>query len=201
MERNLHDGAQQTLVAAVIGLRATAALAPSGAELQAELVDLREVLDIAHESLVDLCGADRPAVLAEHGLAGALRRAAQLTSRGGPTVEVDVAEPVGGDGVTPAEVAVYFCCLEALQNATKHAHATLVRIEAVCVAGEWRFAVTDDGVGFDIGASDGRGGLAKLAERVGVFGGQVRAESAPGAGTRVRGSVPLAVADDLAVTR
>jgi signal transduction histidine kinase len=200
LERDLHDGAQQALVAAVIGLRATAALAASGAELQAELEDLDEVLGIAYESLVDLCGADRPAVLVEHGLRGALQRAAQLAGRGGPTVRVEVAEPAGGT-ISAAEVAVYFCCLEALQNATKHAHANLVSVEVACVAGEWRFAVTDDGVGFDVGAPDGRGGLAKLAERVGVFGGQVRAESAPGAGTRVRGTVPLAVASDLAVTR
>jgi signal transduction histidine kinase len=94
----------------------------------------------------------------------------------------------------PAEVeaAVYFCCLEALQNAGKHAvGATGVRLSLAEEDGVLLFEVTDDGPGFDPRSRPAGAGLANMADRLGAIGGRVRIESAPGEGTRIAGAIPL----------
>ena len=89
---------------------------------------------------------------------------------------------------------MYFCCLEALQNATKHAGdgaAATVRLSQS--DGHLRFEVADDGVGYDAGSIGPSAGLQNMADRVGALGGELHIESQPGAGTTVRGSVPIGV--------
>jgi signal transduction histidine kinase len=117
--------------------------------------------------------------------------AAELTRRSGMAVQVRVDAPPTLDSQVAA--GVYFCCVEALQNTTKHARASKVRIDIQRGDGELRFAISDDGVGFSqSGALDSVGGLAKLAERVAVLGGSHVVKSAPGKGTQIVGIVPCA---------
>jgi signal transduction histidine kinase len=99
----------------------------------------------------------------------------------------------GGIGRYPAEVeaAVYFCCLEALQNAAKHASGAHVDVRVWEESGGLIFSVTDDGPGFDTEVAQRGHGFVNMADRLGAIGGSVRWESGPGEGARVRGSLPL----------
>jgi signal transduction histidine kinase len=189
LERDLHDGAQQALVAAIIGLRMVRASGLDRSEAITDLAELSQVLETARNTLLDLCGTSVPAVVAEAGLVGAVHGAAELSRRSGLDVRVHVDVPPALDSQVAA--GVYFCCVEALQNIAKHARATNVRIDIQSGDGELRFAISDDGVGFSqSGALDSVGGVAKLAERVAVLGGSLVVESAPGRGTQIVGRVP-----------
>jgi signal transduction histidine kinase len=189
LERDLHDGAQQALVATIIGLRMVRTSGLDQTEVSTDLEYLSQVLETARGTLLDLCGTSVPAVVAEAGLAGAVNSAAQLSRRSGMDVRVHVDVPPELD--SQAAAGVYFCCVEALQNTAKYAHASKVRIDIQSGDGELRFAISDDGIGFSrAGALDSAGGLAKLAERVAVLGGSLVVESAPGRGTQIVGTVP-----------
>ncbi len=99
-----------------------------------------------------------------------------------------------GAGRHPPEIeaAVYFCCLEALQNVAKHAgEDATATVRLSQDDGELRFEVTDDGRGFDAASANGSAGLQNMADRIGALGGELRVESSPGSGTTVAGSVPL----------
>jgi signal transduction histidine kinase len=187
LERNLHDGAQQALVAAIIGARACTA---QGTASATEIDELNEVLGIARSALTDLSGDGRPAALAPLGLAGALEQAAQLARRSGLDVRIDV-RVSQGELAADVEAAVYFCCLEALQNVSKYASASRVTVSVDVVEGRLQFVVVDDGTGFDPAiASDPSGGLLQLAERLTVLGGSLVVGSELGGGAAVRGTVP-----------
>ena len=195
MERNLHDGAQQALVAALIGLRG---IDPSRPDAPARVAALQEVLATARASLAELIAAERPASLDRDGLVAALDGAAAPARGLGPTVEV-VAEGVDDARLDPEiAAAVYFSCLEAVQNAVKHAEATTVRVELAMDADELRFAVTDDGAGFDVASAAAAGGLRRLDERLAVVGGSLAVATRLGGGTRVAGRVPVHTAAALA---
>jgi signal transduction histidine kinase len=130
-----------------------------------------------------------PALLTDAGLAEALRAAA---------LRAPVAAEVHSDGVgryaPEVESAVYFCCLEALQNAAKHARdATRVTISLEQGDG-LRFEVRDDGPGFDPGTAARGAGLTNMRDRIGALGGEVTVASEPGRGVVVRGSVPVELA-------
>ena len=177
LERNLHDGAQQALVAAMIGAR------NHGSPER-----LQEILAEARSSLIELCGDGRPAVLAERGLAGALGRAAQLARQAGLRVEVAVAP---GELDSDVEAAVYFCCTELLQNTVKHAAARRVAVVVTGDADAVHFAVEDDGRGLPADVPDG-GDLGRLGERLAPLDGRVAVvPTGTGTGTRVEGVVPL----------
>jgi signal transduction histidine kinase len=189
LERDLHDGAQQALVASIIGLRMARTSGRDPAEVITDLEELSQVLGTARSALLDLCGTSIPAVVAKAGLAGAVNSAAELSRRSGLDVRVQVDVPLELDSQVAA--GVYFCCVEALQNTAKHAHATNVRIDIQGGEGELNFAISDDGTGFSqTGVLESVGGLAKLAERVAVLGGSLGVESAPGRGTQIFGTVP-----------
>jgi signal transduction histidine kinase len=128
-----------------------------------------------------------PPLLADGGLGDALRAAA---SRNPLTVRVTVDDGVGR---YPSEVeaAVYFSCLEALQNAAKHAQGATVELRVWTESGGLLFAVTDDGPGFDPQAARGGHGFANMSDRLGAVGGAVRWDSEPGKGATISGSVPL----------
>jgi signal transduction histidine kinase len=185
LERDLHDGAQQSLVAVLLGLR-TLGVGTLDAGIQRD--DLDEVTQLLRETsvtLTELVSDEGPRVLAERGLIGALGTAAGIAGRSGSRVTVTGA--VRPDAPRDVVVAVYFCCLEALQNATKHARATRIDVTVSQTEDVIVFEISDDGAGFDPSAAPAGSGLSNLARRAAVVGGDVTVESAPGAGTTVRG--------------
>jgi signal transduction histidine kinase len=187
VERNLHDGAQQHLVALAVNLRLARDIINEDPTAAAAMLD--ELAGSVHETiqeLRDLAHGIYPPLLVDSGLAEALRAAANRSP-------LDVAVTAQDIGRYPAEVeaAVYFCCLEALQNAGKYAAGASVAVRAWADAGGLLFTVADDGPGFDPAAARGGQGFVNMADRLGAIGGSVRWDSEPGHGTVVRGSVPL----------
>jgi signal transduction histidine kinase len=183
LERDLHDGAQQALVAAAI-----MAGMLRGPVSETQRHEVAEVLDIAQTALDEVFQGARPAALGGGGLAGALQESAALAERSGLKVRVDV---VGGPITDPeVEVAVYFCCVEALQNVVKHARAQQAEVSVV-VADEVTFAVVDDGRGLGPAAlKESTGGLLQLGSRLSLLGGTLTMESPTAGGAVVRGTVP-----------
>jgi signal transduction histidine kinase len=146
-------------------------------------------LNHALAELRDLAHGIYPAVLESDGLPGALRAAAERSSMP-VTVETDGV----GRYAQELEAAVYFCCLEALQNAAKHAgDGAKVSVRLSQVDGQVQFDVSDDGRGYDAAAVSPSAGLQNMADRIGALGGELQIESVPGAGTTVRGAVPIEV--------
>jgi signal transduction histidine kinase len=190
LERNLHDGAQQNLVALKVKLGLAEMFAEKDpARAKQTLAELKVDTDEALETLRDLARGIYPPLLADKGLVAALESQARKATL---PVEVDA----DGVGRYPQEVeaAVYFCCLEALQNVQKYAEATHAVLKLDGLDGGLTFAVTDDGQGFD-GASIERGaGLTNMTDRIDALGGRLEVSSTPGRGTRIRGSVPALLA-------
>jgi signal transduction histidine kinase len=188
VERDLHDGAQQQLVLLGLKLAMMERLAGSDpAAATAMLPEARRELDRSLQELRELARGIYPQLLESDGLPGALRDAAQ---RATANVEVQC----DGAGRYPAEVesAVYFCCLEALQNAIKHAGPDArIEIKLGDAARQLSFEVTDDGPGFEPAANGKGAGLQNMADRLGALGGELLVSSPPGLGTTVRGTVPL----------
>jgi signal transduction histidine kinase len=187
IERDLHDGAQQYLVGLAVNLPIARRLADSDPERAKRMLDeLSPAIQEALESLRDLAHGIYPPLLQDRGLADALSNAASRATI--PTrVEASAAGRYGAD----VEAAVYFCCVEALQNASKYAgegsRATLRLWEE---EGGLLFEVGDDGPG--IGPRAGRGaGLTNMRDRLGAIGGSLRIESVAGRGTKVVGTIPL----------
>jgi signal transduction histidine kinase len=188
VERDLHDGAQQHLVLVGLKLGMAKRLIRSDPEAAEQLHDeLRGDLDEALAELRHLAHGIYPASLANDGLAGALAEAAKRAA-----VEVSLTCDGVGRYRPEVEGAVYFTCVEALQNAAKHAgpgaHAAVRLAQR---NGSLEFSVSDDGVGFDRPAAGASAGLQNMTDRVGALGGKVLVDSAPGAGTRVIGEIPL----------
>ncbi len=187
IEQDLHDGAQQTLVALRIRLDLVSQLlrrTPGRAEeLLSELV---VEVDSALDEIRSLARGVYPSLLAERGLSEALRAAARR-SPVWTTVDVD------GVGRYPqgVEAAIYFCCLEAMQNAMKHAAGVATISVFVAVRDDLHFEVHDDGCGFveeDVTSGDG---LSNMRDRLAAVGGLLTIRTSPGEGTVVSGVVPL----------
>ncbi len=189
IERDLHDGAQQHLVALAVGLR----LLRDGLPADWPDLELLDELDNgareAVTALRDLAHGIYPPLLRDAGLAAALRAVA---ARSPLDVTVTAAGPERA--VEAVEAAVYFCCLEALQNVTKHAPQARVTIGITTGGGELHFTVADDGPGFDVAEAARGAGLQNMADRVGAVGGTLTIRSAPGAGTEVDGRIPMGAA-------
>jgi tetratricopeptide (TPR) repeat protein len=191
LERDLHDGAQQQLVLVRLKLSmAERLISKDPAAAEAAINDLREDLDRALAELRDLAHGIYPAVLESDGLVGALREAVWRAA-----IPTDL-ESDSVDRVRPeVEAAVYFCCLEALQNAAKHAGpGARARIDLTIGDSALVFEIRDDGVGFVTSPGASSHGLQNMTDRVGAVGGTLRIESEPGRGTRIVGEVPLASA-------
>jgi signal transduction histidine kinase len=186
IERNLHDGAQQRLVALRMKLAEAEASVTSDEELRRSLRELGADAEATLEELRSLAHGVYPAVLVDHGLSAAL---ASVAARSPVPVHVGVAL---AERLAPeVEAVVYFCCLEAIQNAAKHAGpGATVTVRVRGHAGRVAFEVSDDGVGFDAGAVHDGNGLANLQDRVAAVAGDVQIASGGGAGTTVRGDVP-----------
>ena len=189
VERDLHDGAQQHLVALAINIRLARDIVAEDPEGAGEMLgQLADDVQLTIKELRELAHGIYPPLLADNGLGDALRAAA---SRSPLKVLVTVADDVGR---YPAEVeaAIYFSCLEALQNAAKHAQDATVELRLWTASGGLLFSVTDDGPGFDPAVARRGHGFVNMADRLGAIGGTVRWDSKPGHGAAVNGSVPLA---------
>jgi signal transduction histidine kinase len=187
LERNLHDGAQQHLVAIKVKLGLAELLAPRDPDkARATLVQLKADADEALETLRDLARGIYPPLLADKGLAAALESQARKA-----TVPVTVDADGAGRYPQEIEAAVYFCCLEALQNLQKYARAARAVIRLREDAGWLRFEVMDDGVGFDVATTTKGSGLTNMIDRLDALGGAVQVVSEPGTGTRLSGSLPV----------
>ena len=189
LERNLHDGAQQHLVAMAVKLRIVEELIEDDpAEATKVVEELRDNLKDAIAELRALAHGIFPPLLSSGGLREALPAAA---SRAALSATVDTA---GVGRYTPEiESTVYFCCLEALQNAGKHAGADAEVEIRVCDDGQvLTFEVSDDGAGFEAEPRGASGhGFINMTDRLGTVGGHLDVRSAPGSGTTVRGQIPL----------
>jgi signal transduction histidine kinase len=187
IERDLHDGAQQRLIALSMELRlARQALTADPAAAAARLDVAGAAVDEALDELTDLAHGIYPPILREAGLPAALRTAVR---RHPSPVRLDVEELARQ--APAAEAAVYFAVLEALQNAAKHAPDASVAVTVTEQHGVVAFAVSDDGPGFAPDEARRGQGILNICDRIGAVGGTVEWTSAPGAGTRVQGSVPL----------
>ena len=190
LERNLHDGAQQQLVALAVKQRLLGNLIGREDEkAKAMVAQLADDTSDALETLRDLARGIYPPLLADQGLVAALE--AQARKAAVPTT-------VEGNGIgrfgQDVEAAVYFSCLEALQNVAKYAGASRATIALSNGAGSLSFTVTDDGAGFDASQASYGTGLQGIADRLAALGGTLDVRSEPGNGATIEGRLPVGVA-------
>ena len=186
LERDIHDGAQQQLVALAVNIRLVQNLLTRSPHRAGELLEsLDRSVEQAATDLLEVVGG-RPRLLAQAGLTAALRSAA-----GTSPLPVELVSSGLGRYSADVELALYFCCMEALQNVAKHAAAHAVVIELHGDERSVTASVSDDGRGFDVQAS-GDGGLAHMAERIQEVGGALSIRSGHRDGTTVRAEIPLA---------
>jgi len=187
VERNLHDGAQQHLVALAVNLRLVKDVVTDDPDAAVEMLDeLGQAVQETIRELRELAHGIYPPLLVDSGLSEALRAVA---NRSPLDIELTT-EGIGRYG-GDVEAAVYFCCLEALQNAGKHATQAHVCVRIWEESGGLLFEVSDDGPGFDIRMAKRGHGYVNMMDRLGAIGGAVRWESQIGEGTTIRGSLPL----------
>jgi signal transduction histidine kinase len=188
IERNLHDGAQQHLVALAVNLRLTKDMLADDPEGAVEMLDaLADAVKDTIQELRDLAHGIYPPLLMDSGLSEALRAAASRSPLG-----VSVTTDGIGRYSSEIEAAVYFCCLEALQNASKHAPEASVAITVRVDGDVLGFEVADDGPGFEVATAKSGHGFTNMSDRLGAIGGSVDWQSTPGVGTTISGSIPLA---------
>ena len=193
LERDIHDGAQQQLVALSVMARLAESSVDSDKEgARAMVIQAQADAADALENLQDLARGIYPPLLGEHGLAAAMEARARKSP-------VPVSVEAEGLGRYPqeAEAAVYFCVLEALQNIAKYAAASRATVRLAALAGALEFSVTDDGTGFDPGSSGYGTGLQGMADRLAALGGDLQVRSQPGRGTTVTGRLPVRTLEPL----
>jgi signal transduction histidine kinase len=193
VERDIHDGAQQQLLAIAEALATAQSLAGRDEERERDLVArLKAETSGALETLRELARGIYPPLLADQGLPAAVRAHA-----GKAPVPAEVSTDGVGRYPPEIETAVYFCCVEALQNASRHAPGSAVRISLAEDGAEVAFTITDDGPGFDPAAPTNGAGLRNMSDRLAALGGSCQVESGPGRGTTVAGRIrtggPVAV--------
>jgi signal transduction histidine kinase len=186
IERDLHDGAQQSLVCALMTLRAGVRSMAGDPPRAAELLRVADGhLERSLQDLRDLAHGIHPSLLTAHGLAAALGEVAARTP-----VPVHVVDELGQRLPTDIEAALYFSAAEAVTNAAKHANPTEVRVHIGRRNGAAFVQILDDGIG---GASLEQGsGLRGLCDRLATLGGTIVLASPPGSGTTLVAEVPVA---------
>jgi signal transduction histidine kinase len=188
IERDLHDGAQQRLIAMRIKVSLAEELAhadPTGGARS--LHELGDDVELALEDLRSLAHGVYPSLLTDRGLVDALSNAV-----GESPLPVHFVTR-GVTRLTPeVETAIYFTCLEAMQNAGKYAATeTGIWLSLWQDDGTFGFEVRDHGRGFEPSAGEFKGGLSNMKDRIEAVGGRLTIDSAPGQGTRIRGTIPL----------
>jgi signal transduction histidine kinase len=190
LERDIHDGAQQHLVALAVNLRLAQTVAASSPERAARMLGRQaDAARVAIETLSSLSRGIYPRMLSKEGLVPALRSAVATSA-----IPVTIHAEQVGRLPAPIEAALYFCCVEAVQNAAKHSGAGSVEVRLSGDREGWRLMVTDDGAGFDPTRAHLAGvGLANMRDRLDAVGGTVSVRSKPGAGTRITALVAKTV--------
>jgi signal transduction histidine kinase len=185
IERDLHDGTQQQLVSLMLELRAVqAAVPPQSAELRCELSRIAERAKDVFDQVREISQGIHPAILSERGLAPALKA---LARRSAVPVELDLR--TGRRLPDQVEGAAYYAASEALANAAKHAHASVVHVELDTPDTVMRLAISDDGIG---GADPAQGsGLTGLRDRVEAVGGTLDVTSPADGGTTLLIQIPV----------
>jgi signal transduction histidine kinase len=190
IERNLHDGAQQQLIALSIHLGLLAEAADDADFVRQAIPDLKAQLSAALDDLRALARGIYPPLLADQGLVVALR--AQVTRASVP-VALE-AEQIGRYS-PDAESTVYFCTLEALQNVAKHARASQAVIRLSGNGDGLEFSISDDGAGLPAGGLRAGTGMQGMADRLAAHGGTLDVRSEPGQGTTISGRLPVVPVD------
>ncbi len=191
LERNIHDGAQQQLVALAVKAKLAQTLVERDpGKVTSALEDLQRGLQGALEDLRDLARGIYPPLLADQGLGAALESQARKSP-----VPVEVQADGVGRHSQEVEAAVYFCALEALNNVAKYANASSVTVRLANNGGALTFEVADDGVGFDPAITPRGTGLQNMADRIAALDGNLEVRSGSGAGTRIVGRLPVGRAD------
>jgi signal transduction histidine kinase len=186
LERNLHDGAQQHLVALKLKLGLAESAAEPDSKVHNMLKQLKSDADEALDTMRELARGIYPPLLASDGLGPALRAQARKSP-----VPVDLEFDDVPRQPREVEAAVYFCCLEALQNVSKYAEASRVRLRLWCADSRLRFLVEDNGKGFDPKRNSPSSGIQNMRDRLDSLAGTFSVRSEPGKGTTVEGSLPL----------
>ena len=185
LERDIHDGAQQHLVALVVNLRLAQTLAARSTDrAEAVLAEQGAAVDSAITTLVELARGIYPKVLAEQGVAAAIRSMVSTSA-----TRVSVVDHGVGRRSAELEVALYFCCSEAVQNAIKHASASRIEVELDTVGDRVMLLVRDDGTGFEPPAVPA-GGLGNMRDRVDSVGGDLVVRANDLGGTDVVATIP-----------
>jgi signal transduction histidine kinase len=187
IERNIHDGAQQQLVALAVQASLAERIAGRDPERERELLrGVQQGLQDALEDLRDLARGIYPPLLADQGLVAALEAQARRSA-----VPVDVTAEAIERYPQEAEAAVYFCVLEALQNVAKYADATHASVRLMAPDHALRFVVEDDGRGFDEATTSYGTGVQGMVDRLAALGGTLSLRSTPGRGTTIEGILPI----------
>jgi signal transduction histidine kinase len=189
LERDIHDGAQQHLVALTVNLRLAQTIALRSPERAARVLsEQADAAGVAIETLTSLSRGIYPRLLTQEGLVPAVRSAVATSP---VPVTIDAADV--GRLPTEAAAALYFCCMEAVQNAAKHSGARSVTVRLGDDHSRWHLTVSDDGAGFDQGRARTSGtgaGLANMRDRLDALGGTVTVGSPSGGGTTVTAVLP-----------
>jgi signal transduction histidine kinase len=184
IERDLHDGVQQGLVALALRLRSAAAAPHECDQTSTEFIDVAASLMRVIDELRETSRGIHPAILTEAGLRPALRALARRSA-----VPAEMTVRVDGRLPEPVEVGAYYVVSETLTNTAKHARASVVEVEVEAADGTLRVCVRDDGVG---GADPLRGsGLVGLKDRIETLGGTFSLDSPPGGGTSICCELPV----------
>ena len=186
LERDIHDGVQQRLVSVRIQLELAANLPTDDARLPGALADIGHGLDDAMDELREVAHGIHPQVLTDQGLVPALNHVVRATA-----ADVTVTSTGLGRYTAELELAIYYCCREAIQNASKHGgpsvHISISLYENAAGVG---FEVSDDGPGFDVAMSASGGGQQHMRDRIALLGGHLSIDSKPVVGTVVAGVIP-----------
>jgi signal transduction histidine kinase len=189
LERNIHDGAQQQLVALAVKQRVVASRIEHDDHLREPLEQLQQETTEALENLRDLARGIYPPLLGDKGLEAALVAQARKSP-----IPIEIQANGFGRSSRDVEAAIYFCVLEALQNVAKYARAGRAEVRLSASDHELTFIVEDDGIGFDPATASGSG-LTNMRDRLEALGGELDVRSSLGRGTTVTGTVPTPLAD------
>jgi signal transduction histidine kinase len=189
LERNIHDGAQQQLVALAVKQRVVASRIEHDDHLREPLEQLQQETTEALENLRDLARGIYPPLLGDKGLEAALVAQARKSP-----IPIEIQANGFGRSSRDVEAAIYFCVLEALQNVAKYARAGRAEVRLSASDHALTFIVEDDGIGFDPATASGSG-LTNMRDRLEALGGELDVRSSLGRGTTVTGTVPTPLAD------